>query len=396
MRFARLVEEPTVDGAAHEVRAADRIGYARVWLVGGAGADPRMVVGAVNAGNLRFVLQLDPAADTSVPPGLPVELAVAGAAGWADSLRALLDGSPYEPDPAGWVAANDVGTVAAAARAGVGAAVPAFERAEDAEEWTAEYEAELSAESARALGGTVNAALAVFLPAGEDPGELVGLIERYREAGVDEVILSGPRAGEREFMARVMAEFADEEVREAAKEKAARLASAVDAMSTRREGPGEQNARAAGAGEGPKRRRSRATAARIAKFQESAVRRMSDRQLEAVVGNRVGIRALFNAMARMYRPSKAGDFVGPIEFTFETPHGPEVWTLDCSPAGAKARRGATPKAKLHVEAKLADFLRIGVGEISGPSAVLSGKLNVRGDFGLALKLTEMFGGPSAD
>jgi putative sterol carrier protein len=38
---------------------------------------------------------------------------------------------------------------------------------------------------------------------------------------------------------------------------------------------------------------------------------------------------------------------------------------------------------------------VGVGEISAPSAVLSGKLNVRGDFGLALKLGPMFGGPSA-
>ena len=37
----------------------------------------------------------------------------------------------------------------------------------------------------------------------------------------------------------------------------------------------------------------------------------------------------------------------------------------------------------------------GVGEIGAPAAVLSGKLNVRGDFGLALKLGPMFGGPSA-
>ena len=88
------------------------------------------------------------------------------------------------------------------------------------------------------------------------------------------------------------------------------------------------------------------------------------------------------------------DAFEPIEFTLETRHGPEVWTIDCSETGAKARRAASPDAKLHVDAKLADFLRVGVGEIAAPSAVLSGKLNVRGDFGLALKMGEMFGGPS--
>jgi putative sterol carrier protein len=144
-----------------------------------------------------------------------------------------------------------------------------------------------------------------------------------------------------------------------------------------------------------KKKRNAKMAKRAQAFQEGAVRKMSDRQLEMVIGNRLGVRGLFNAMAGMYQPKKAGDFEGPIEFTLETRHGPEVWTIDCSPTGARARKEPSPDAKLHVEAKLADFLRVGVGEISAPSAVLSGKLNVRGDFGLALKLGPMFGGPSA-
>lgn len=391
MKFARLVEEAKVDAAADALRESEAIGFDRVWLVEGSGADPRMVVGAVNAFGLKIVLQLDAAEDGSVPPGLPVELAVAGSAGWSDSLRALLEGAPYEPDPAGWVVAADVGTVAAAARSGVGAAFDPFERAEDAEEWTAEYEAELSAASASALGGTVNAATAVFLPAGEDADELVGLVERYREAGVDEVILHGASAGDRDFMATVIAQFDDDDVRAAADAKRERIAGAVESMAARASAPAAGEADAATT---PKRK-TRAMGKRIARFQTDAVKKMSDRQLERLVGNRLGVRLLFKAMAGMYRPSKAGDFAGPIEFTLETPHGPEVWTIDCSPSGAKSRRAPSPDAKLHVEAGLADFLRVGVGEIAAPSAVLSGKLNVRGDFGLALKMGEMFGGSSA-
>ncbi|MGK2877300.1 MAG: SCP2 sterol-binding domain-containing protein [Solirubrobacterales bacterium] len=397
MRFSRLIEEATVDAAAAAVGETEVLGFASAWL-GEADdlADPRLAAGAARVTSLKLVLLLDVGADASLPPGLPIELAVDGDAGWADSLRALLRESPYEPDPRVWVTAADVGTVAAAGRAGVGVAFAAREQPEDAEEWVAEYESELASGSAAALADTVNARLAVLLAAGDDADALVGLVERYREAGVDEVILSGPSAGDAEFVGRVFDEFDDDEVRATAAEKAERLAPAIAAATGRAiTQPAVTDASADTQPTPPKKKRRAKLAKRAQAFQEGAVRKMSDRQLEVVVGNRFGIRGLFNAMAGMYRPANAGDFVGPIEFTLETRHGPEVWTIDCSPAGAKARREASPDAKLHVEAKLADFLRVGVGEISAPSAVLSGKLNVRGDFGLALKLGPMFGGPSA-
>jgi hypothetical protein len=396
VRFARLVEEETVDAAIAAVEESEKLGFGRVWLIEReAVSDPRLVASGARVEQLKIVLKLDAGADSAVPPGLPIELAVAGDAGWTGALGALLGDSPYDPDPNAWVIATDVGTIAAAGRAGVGAAFNELESAETAEEWTAEYEGELTSDSARAVADSVNAATAVFLPAGEDADALVGLIERYREAGVDEVILSGACAGQAAFVGRVLAEFDDDEVRSAAAEKAARLAPAIEAMTGRATTQPTSLVTPTSPAAPRKKKRTAKMAKRAQAFQEAAVRKMSDRQLEALVGNRVGIRGLFNAMAGMYQPSKAGDFEGPIEFTLETRHGPEVWTIDCAPTGAKARREATPDAKLHVEAKLADFLRIGVGEISAPSAVLSGKLNVRGDFGLALKLGPMFGGPSA-
>jgi hypothetical protein len=398
VKFARLVEESTVDAAVAAVQESEELGFDRVWLIeGDDAADPRLVASAVRVDDLKLVLQLDAGVDSAVPPGLPIELAVAGGAGWAGALGALLGDSPYDPDPEVWVVAADVGTIAAAGRAGVGAAFEALQSPEQAEDWTAEFEGELSSDSARALADSVNAQTAVFLPAGEDADALVGLIERYREAGVDQAILSGASAGQAEFMRRVIAEFDDDEVRSAAAAKAERLAPAVAAAAgraTTQDSPADAPTPEA-TSPPRKRKRKRKMAKRAQVFQEGAVRKMSDRQLELLVGNRVGIRGLFNSMAGMYRPDAAGDFEGPVEFTLETSHGPEVWTIDCSPSGAKARHEPSPDAKLHVEAKLADFLRVGVGEISAPSAVLSGKLNVRGDFGLALKLGPMFGGPSA-
>jgi hypothetical protein len=396
VKFARLIEESMVDAAVEAVAATEGLGYERVWIGEAEGlADPRLVAAAARVDELKLVLQLDPRVDLSLPPGLPIELAIDGESGWLDSLRALLRESPYEPDPLVWVCAGDVGTIAAAGRAGVGVAFGARERPEDVEDWVAEYEGELTSDSAAALADAVNARLAVSLPSGDDADALVGLIERYREVGVDEVILSGPNAGDAAFVRRVTAEFDDDEVRTAATAKAERLAPAIAGATGRATTqPTVTDSQSEPAP--PRKKKSRGKFAKRAQaFQEGAVRKMSDRQLDMVVGNRVAIKGLFSAMAGMYQPSKAGDFEGPIEFTLETRHGPEVWTIDCSPSGAKARHEATPDAKLHVEAKLADFLRIGIGEISAPSAVLTGKLNVRGDFGLALKLGPMFGGPSA-
>ena len=397
MKFSRLIKESTVDAAVAAVNETEALGFKSAWLGEGSDlADPRLVAGAARVAGLKLVLQLDAGADATLPPGLPIELAVDGGAGWADSLRALLRDSPYEPDPLVWVTAADVGTVAAAGRAGVGVAFAAREQPEYAEEWVAEYEGELASSSATAIADAVNARVAVLLPAGDDADALVGLVERYREAGVDEVILSGPSAGDAEFVRRVTSEFDDDEVRAAAAKKAERLAPAIAAATGRTTTEPAVTETSTDTPPPPrKKKRGAKMAKRAQAFQEGAVRKMSDRQLEMIVGNRIGVRGLFNAMAGMYRPANAGDFEGPIEFTLETRHGPEVWTIDCSPSGAKARREASPDARLHVEAKLADFLRVGVGEISAPSAVLSGKLNVRGDFGLALKLGPMFGGPPA-
>lgn len=396
MRFARLIDETSVDAASAALRDAELSGFERVWLSDSGAVDPRMVVAAVNANEMRVVLRLNPADDASVPPGLPLELAVSGGTGWQDSARALLAAAPYRPEPAVWVAAGDVGTVAVAARAGVGVALEPFERPEDAADWVAEYEAELAAASAEPIGETVNAEVAVFLPAGGDPGELVGLIERYREAGVDQVILTGDGAIDREFARAVIAEFDDDDVRADAADKAERLAPAIAAMAARRTAEGGAGVEAAGSSTEQKETRkvSKDATRRAAALQQSVVRKMSDRQLEFFVGNRAGVSALMRAMARMYRPSQSNDFSGPIEFTLRTRRGAEVWTLDCSATGATAHRGPSAGAKLRLEAGIADFLRVGVGEIAAPSAVLGGKLEVTGDFGLALRMGEMFGGPS--
>ncbi len=379
MKFARLVAEPDVAGAKAAIAASQKLGFSRIWLEHGSGhADPRAVADAAPAGEIALVLLVDPGDDLGMPSGDRIEPAVEGVAGWADSLAALAQGRRA------WVVAGDVGSVAAAARSGVGVAFGPLENPDAADEWTAEYEAELSAESARAVTGEVNAACAAFVDLPDELGAAVGLVERYRAAGVDEVILRGPIAGDTELVAALISEFDDADVRSETAARAERIAPAVEAM--RRRSSTQTSAPAA-------RKPSGGFARWVRQRQESAIRRMSDGQINALVGNRLGMRGLFTAMAGRYRPDKAAGFEGEIEFTLSTQRGSETWTIECGPTGARARRGASDEAKLHLEAKLADFLRVGTGELSAPAAVLSGQLNVRGDFALALRMGDMFGGP---
>lgn len=390
MRFARLVEAPDVESAADALRAAELSGFERVWLVEGRGPDPRMVLGRVTPRELGVVLQLDPANAPAVPRGLPLELAVDGTDGWEDDLRGLLEAVGLEPDPPTWVLAHDAEAAAAAARAGVAAVLDNFNDPDQAVAWTDRYEAALTSDEAAAIGRSVNAGVAVIVPSGDDPGELVGLVERYREAGVDEVVLTGPAAADPEFVHAVIAEFDDDEVRAAAAAKAARIAPALAALESPPEVASQPEGTADGAPAEPRRRRP--LSSRIADLQLAVVQRMSDRWLEFFVGNRLGVAVLLQVMARLYRPAKAGGFTGSIEFTLKTRRRDEVWTIDCGERGAKARHAASPAAKLRIEAGIANFLRVGVGQVPAPSAVLGGKLEVRGDFGLALRMGEMFGG----
>lgn len=286
-----------------------------------------------------------------------------------------------------WVQVTDRSAVGRLAEQGLGVIAEPFAVAEDAGVWCDAYESVLVSGRLKPVNDSVNATFAVKLPVegNADAGDLVGVVERYRQAGVDEVVFVA--LGESaESIARlivdgVIGEFDDAEVRAESEAKAERLRPAIEAALA---GPG---------GPATSRKPRRKLAKRIADGSQSAVKRMSDRQIELLIGSRPGIRMFFRSMASMYRPAKSGGFQGEIEYTLTTPHGPETWTIVCGETKAKARRGSSEVAKLRVNAGIADFIRVGTGDLSAPAALMSGRLEVKGDFALAVRMGEMFGGP---
>jgi putative sterol carrier protein len=120
----------------------------------------------------------------------------------------------------------------------------------------------------------------------------------------------------------------------------------------------------------------------------------SDEQLERRFGSRPGQRAMFAGMARSYVPAAADGFSGELEYELSRPATgapPVQWTLEIAEGRAVARPGSARSPRLTVRMELADFMRVATGATDAVVLVLSGRASVRGDFGLAARLPEMFG-----
>lgn len=125
------------------------------------------------------------------------------------------------------------------------------------------------------------------------------------------------------------------------------------------------------------------------------VRRSSDRRLERTVGSARGLRFVFAQMARAYRPERSGGWTGDIRYELTRSDGAaQVWTVTCEPARARARAGAAPDPQLTLKLSVPDFIRIAARDLDPAKALLSGRLDLEGDFAVAMRLAAMFGQPS--
>jgi putative sterol carrier protein len=125
---------------------------------------------------------------------------------------------------------------------------------------------------------------------------------------------------------------------------------------------------------------------------QRTVARMDDRWVLRTLGTRPGLRAIFAGMRSRYVPEEAGGLDGAIAFEL-TRAGRETqtWSVVVTPADARIVRGAVPGPALTVVVSVADFVRLATGELDPVRLLLGGKMEVRGDFGLAMRLGPMFG-----
>jgi putative sterol carrier protein len=122
------------------------------------------------------------------------------------------------------------------------------------------------------------------------------------------------------------------------------------------------------------------------------VRGRSDDQLERTVGSGPGMRVMFKAMEQSYIPEKAAGFEGEILYELTSSRGTQHWTVrvDSERAVAEPRKAADPAVTMRTP--LPVFIRIGARELNPARAMLDGELQISGDFNVAGRLGEMFGG----
>jgi hypothetical protein len=258
------------------------------------------------------------------------------------------------------------------------------------------------------------------------PEQVTDLVARYEQAGVDQVIFvlqSGRGRHEHIceslelFAQEVMPRFVvDREEREAA--KAQRLAESIGSALNRRPAPRNLPApyvideaaelrrarqrrrqpvsprQLAGAAVEQGRRAARAQATRLlARLVDGA----DDAAVERRFGTGVAQRAMFAGMARAFEPDAAAGFQGRIVYELNRPAtggDPQHWTIEILDGHANARSGGASDPALTVRFTLADFVRVAAGTLDPAVPLLENRASFEGDFGLAVKLPEMFGAPS--
>ncbi|MDX6701067.1 MAG: hypothetical protein QOF26_1293 [Baekduia sp.] len=270
------------------------------------------------------------------------------------------------------------------------------------------------------------------------PQQLRDLVRRYEDAGVDELILV-LQSGKTEhahimealelFASEVMPEFAARRP-EGEAAKRARLGDAITRALARRPppktaapgstfGPGDSGGPAAtadaatgaggddgtgGAGAGAGRAALAGASATLRRTLEARgeralvafVKRSGDRRLERTVGSRPGLKALFAGMERQFVAERAAGFTGDIRYELRGADGDvRIWTVTVDGDRARARPGGAPDPKLTIKMTLADFVRLAGRDLDPVKALLSGRLDLAGDFAVAARLGEMFGQPSA-
>ena len=98
---------------------------------------------------------------------------------------------------------------------------------------------------------------------------------------------------------------------------------------------------------------------------------------------------IFDHIAREYDPSSAKGLAGTIQFNLSGDGGGD-WYLTVGAQGVDVGRGAAAQANLTVAATATDYLAIATGKMPPQVAFMQGKLKLKGDLGMAMKMQGLF------
>jgi putative sterol carrier protein len=101
------------------------------------------------------------------------------------------------------------------------------------------------------------------------------------------------------------------------------------------------------------------------------------------------IQEVFQAMPSRFQPEKAGDLKAVIQFNL-TGEGGGQYTVSIADGACSVAEGVAPSPNMTLTATAADYLSMLNGETNPMQAFMQGKIQVKGDVSLALKMQSIF------
>ncbi|HZV49480.1 MAG TPA: SCP2 sterol-binding domain-containing protein [Candidatus Dormibacteraeota bacterium] len=115
---------------------------------------------------------------------------------------------------------------------------------------------------------------------------------------------------------------------------------------------------------------------------------MSDELREMTVAD-ITPEVVFAAMPSQLDPVKARGVNATVQFELSGDQG-GTWWVRIADGQAESGQGKVESPNLVMMADARDYVKIAIGELNGVTAFMTGKLRVRGDLTLAMKMQTIF------
>ena len=102
---------------------------------------------------------------------------------------------------------------------------------------------------------------------------------------------------------------------------------------------------------------------------------------------------IVEALPQYLVPEKAGSTKATIQFDLSGDAAGKWWVKIHDGKAESGKGDAPDAANLTLLADSHDFVKIMLGQLDGTAAFMQGKLKIKGDMGLAIKLTSLFKRP---
>ena len=101
------------------------------------------------------------------------------------------------------------------------------------------------------------------------------------------------------------------------------------------------------------------------------------------------VKETFDAMASRFRPEKAAGVNAVIQYDITGDQG-GTWNAAIKDSTCKVTQGAATNPNLTLTMSSQDWLDMTGGKLAGQVAFMTGKLKLKGDMGLAMKVGSIF------